>query len=376
MNGPRLALSLGLAVASALAALTFGPRGFEAQTFLLAQDDPAEIADRRLDRSFNEAVAGREIRAALAANDPELAASFLELARDRNVPVAPVLVAQVEAANTTTANATRMAGSLGRGLVFGETDDVAGLVGTTISDLFVIGDIRDAAREGTHLATGEPVDELVLGLAGVGLAVTAGTYVSLGAGAPARVGLTVIKAARKTGRMSASMAQWVGRSLRETVDLPALKRAVGNFSPLQPTLAVRAARDAVKLDRSEGLVRLVGDVGSVQSKAGTRAALDGLKLAEGPQDVAKVAKLAEKKGGKTRAILRMFGRGAIALSATAFNLFSWTLSAVLMLWSFCSAVKRTTERFTERAIARRKARLERQRQRYVAMIARPAAAAA
>ena len=50
---------------------------------------------------------------------------------------------------------------------------------------------------------GEPADELVLGLAGVGLAVTAGTYASLGAGAPGRIGLTVVKAARKTGRMSA-----------------------------------------------------------------------------------------------------------------------------------------------------------------------------
>jgi hypothetical protein len=376
MNGPQLALSLGLAVALALAGLTFGPRGFEAHTFLLLQDDPAEIADRRLDRSFTEAVAAREIRAALAADDPELAESFVELARDRNVPVAPALVAQVEAANTASANATRAAGSFARGLVVGEPDDVAALVGTTISDLFVIGDIRDAVREGTRLATGEPADELVLGLAGVGLAVTAGTYASAGAGAPGRIGLTVIKAARKTGRMSAGMAQWIGRSLREVVDLPALKRAVGNFSLLQPAVAVQAAREAVKIEKGEGLVRLVADVGRVQSKVGTKAALDGLKLAEGPADVAKVAKLAEKKGGKTRAILKTLGRGAIALSATAFNLFSWTLSAVLMLIGFASSVKRTTERATERAIASRKARLELRRQRYVAMTARSAASAA
>jgi hypothetical protein len=72
----------------------------------------------------------------------------------------------------------------------------------------------------------------------------------------------------------------------------------------------------------------------------------------------------------------MFGRGALVLTASAFNLFSWTLSLALMLLGFCSAVKRTTERATERAIARRKARLELRRARYVAMTARNAASPA
>ena len=43
-------------------------------------------------------------------------------------------------------------------------------------------------------------------------------------------------------------------------------------------------------------------VGRARTKAGTRAALDGLKLSEGPSDVARFARLAETKGGKTRAI--------------------------------------------------------------------------
>jgi hypothetical protein len=279
MTGPRLALSIGIAVFLAIAALAFGPRGFEAQSLLVAQDDPSEIADRLLDRSFTAAVAAREIRAALAADDAELAASFVELARDRNVPVDPALIGQVEAANTTSANAARAAGSFARGLIIGEPEDLVGLAGTAVGDLFVIGDIRDVAREGTRFAMGEPVDELVLGLAGVGLAVTAGTYASLGAGAPGRIGLSVIKAARKTGRLSAGMAQWVGRSMREVVDLSALKRAVGSFSLLQPAVAIRTAREAVKVEKSEGLMKLVGDVGTVQSKAGTKAALEGLKVA-------------------------------------------------------------------------------------------------
>jgi len=56
-----------------------------------------------------------------------------------------------------------------------------------------------------RLAAGGEADELVLGLACVGLAVTAATYATLGAGVPARVGLTAIKAARQTGRGGAAL---------------------------------------------------------------------------------------------------------------------------------------------------------------------------
>jgi hypothetical protein len=123
------------------------------------------------------------------------------------------------------------------------------------------------------------------------------------AAAPARVGLTVVKAARKTGRISAGMASWINRSVREVVDWSALKRARWGASIAQPAVALRAAREAVKVEKAQDLMRVVGDVGRVQAKAGTQAALDGLKLAEGPRDMSRIARLAAAKGGKTRAIL-------------------------------------------------------------------------
>ena len=369
MNGSRIALPLGVAFACALTALTVVPRGFEANSLLLSQDDPEKLAEHMLDRAFNAAVAQREIETALKADDADLAQSFLDLARDRKVPVAPELAAKVEEANSAAATAARAAGSFGRGLITGEPDDMVGLAGTALGDLFVFGDIRDAAREGKRFAMGEPTDELILGLACVGLAITAGTYATVGAAAPARVGLTLVKAARKTGRLSARMAQWLGRSLREVVDWAALKRAASSASLTEPAVAVRAARAAVKVEKAEDLVRMVGDVGRVQGKAGTQAALDGLKLAEGPRDVSRVAKVAEKYGGKTRAVLKLGGRAAILLTASAFNLFSWMLAAILTVFGFCSSCKRTAERATERYVLRRKVRRSRAFHRFAAMTA-------
>jgi hypothetical protein len=309
-----------------------------------------------LDLSVDATVAQREIEAALGAGDVDLALSFRDLARDRNVAVDPGLADQVEAAKAAAASAGHAVGSFAQGFLTGEPADMAGLAGTAVGDLFVFGDIRDALREGTRLATGQPTDELILGLACTGLAITAGTYATAGVGAPVRLGLSVAKAARATGRMSAHMAEWVGRSLREVLDWGALGRAIGGASVTGPVIAVRAAREAIKVEKTADLFRLAGDVGRVQAKAGTQAALDGLKIAEGPRDMSRIAKLAERYGGKTRAVLKLGGRAAIMLTAGMFSLFSWMLAAIMTLFGFCSSCKRTAERATERWIQHRKAR--------------------
>jgi hypothetical protein len=266
------------------------------------------------------------------------------------------------AAKVGAASAARSVESFARGLITGEPDDLSGLAGTALGDLFVFGDIRDAVREGTRFATGQQADELILGLACVGLAITAGTYASLGAAAPARVGMTLVKAARKTGRIGGQMGAWISRSVREVVDWTSLRSAIKGASMTQPAAAVRAAREAVKVEKARDLVRLVGDVGRVQSRAGTQAALDGMKLAQGPRDMSKIARLAATKGGKTRAILKLAGRSAIVLTVGAFNLANWMLWAIVTAFGLVSALKRMTERATERSCARRRLRRARQRQ--------------
>jgi hypothetical protein len=356
MTRVRIALPIVLALAFAGAALALAPRALESAFLIASQDDPVALADHAVARAFDAATAAREIDAALAAGDADLARSFLELARDRNVPVDAERVAKVEAANAAAATATRSLESFARGFITGEPEDMSGLAGTAVGDLFVFGDIRDALREGSRLAGGQEADELILGLACVGLAVTAGTYATIGAAAPVRAGITVVKAARKTGRIGGQLAGWIGRSLREIVDWTALRHAVRGASLTAPGAAVRAAREAVKVEKARDLTRLVGDVGRVQARAGTQAALDGLKLAEGPRDMSRIARLAAAKGGKTRAILKLAGRAAIVLTMGTFQLASWIFWAMLTGFGLLSSLKRTAERMTERHCARRRLR--------------------
>jgi len=314
----------------------------------MAQDDPVQLSGLMIDTKLNgnDAAVEQGIAQALDAKDADLAKSFSDLAQQKNIPLPADLAARVDAAvaeeNSTASIATRFA----TGFVTGEADDVASLSGTVAGDLFVFGDIRDVVREGKRLAFGENADRLVLGLASVGLAVTAATYVSAGGVAPVRAGLSMVKDARKVGRLGAGLSEWAGRSARGVVDAPMLQQAVATASLTRPAQTITALKAAFKAEKAGALVRLAKDVGRVSEKAGTKGALDVLRIADGPKDVARAARLAESKGSQTRAIIKILGRGALLLTAGAFNLAWWVFAALLALLGFLASIKATTERLT------------------------------
>src|ERR1700716_1990988 len=375
MKWSGIGSALAVMTVSGIALTVLWPHARDASAILAAQDDPAELSAIQLNSALrnNQGVIEQNIEAALAANDADLANSFVDLAREKNISVSDELSRRVSDAVVKGNSTSHLAKRFATGLVTGNADDVASLSGTVAGDLFVFGDIRDVVREGKHLAMGEDTDRLVLGLAAVGLVVTAATYASVGGVAPVRAGLTLVKDARKVGRLGEGLTQWAGRSARGMVDAPMLQHAVASGSMMRPGQTVSAIRAAFHAEKAGALVRLAKDVGRVSERAGIRAAQDTLKIAENPKDVARAARLAESKGGQTRAILKVLGRGALLLAAGAFNLTLWVFSAVLALFGLLSSIKATTERLTMSWLQRKKARRLRKQ---MAAAAQPAVAIA
>ena len=255
----------------AVALVQLWPHARDALRILAAQDDPAELADLRLNSALR--------------NNPALDRATISRRRwPPAMPISPTVLSSSRATRTSRssdelskrvsdavaeANSTsHFAKRFATGLVTGNADDVASLSGTVAGDLFVFGDIRDVVREGKHLAMGEDTDHLVLGLATAGLAVTAATYVSVGGAAPLRAGLTLVKDARKVGRLGEGLTQWAGRSAREVVDAPMLQQAVASGSVLRPGETISAIKAAFRAEKAGALVRLAKDVGRVGEKAG------------------------------------------------------------------------------------------------------------
>jgi hypothetical protein len=135
------------------------------------------------------------------------------------------------------------------------------------------------------------------------------------------------------------------------VDAPLLQRALSNASLSRPGEAITAVSGAFRADKAGALLRVGKDVGRIGDRLGTRGAMDVLKIADGPKDVARAARLAEAQGGKTRAILKLLGRGALLLTLGAFNFSWWMLGAVFALFGLLGSIKAGTERMTRATIA-------------------------
>lgn len=354
----RLAVSLASIAACAAGLVYVWPEARDAVAILASQDDPAVLSELQIRKATaaDPLLLEREIGLALRERDVDLAQSFADLARAQDVAVSVDVLAQLEAMAAEQRSATHLAGRFASGFLTGDTDDIASFSGTVTGDLFAFGDLRDVVVQGRQLVLGEEPDRLVLGLAAVGLAVTAGTYASVGAASPARAGLSLLKGARKSARLSAGLTDWARRSATELVDTGMLQRAVAGASVTRPMKSFGAIKAAVRTEKAGLLVAAVKDVGRIGDKAGMRAALDTVKVADNPKELARAARLAESKGTQTRAILKLLGRGALLLVAGAFNLASWLFSALVFLIGLVASIKSLTERLTFAFLRRARAR--------------------
>jgi hypothetical protein len=279
-----------------------GPRAGFAFALRLAADEPERLADLRLDEALDPATTAREIDDALTAGDVELAESFVALAQARGIAISTELRERVAAARTVKEQLRRSARRFGRGLITGNAEGVEGLAGAATGDLLLYGDVRDLAREGWRGIRGETVDPLIVGLASVGLAATAATYFTSGAGTPARAGISLFKAARRTGKVGVGLVSDVGRLVRTGGGA----RAINGLA----------------------------DIGRIESKAGARAAIEGMRHADDVADLSRVSRLAEKNGRTTLAILKTLGRGAIVLGAGALTGALWVMGAAVNIFLF------------------------------------------
>jgi hypothetical protein len=280
-----------------------------------AKDDAVALADARLNQTLTPARFERQLDAALAAGDEDLANSFVELGRPRGL--APTGEQQARLVALHVRSDEKAADDFAEGFLHGARDNGAAFAGALAGDLTGYGDLRDLWHEGEKVQRGEEPDQLVVGLAAAGLALSAVTWSSVGALLPARSGLTIVKSAQKAGRLSRPLATALTGAAARSVDREALTAALSATTKLD-LAAARAA--AAKVIRPGGLttLRALGDdAATLYRRAGASGARDALAMAEDGAELRKAARLATARGGATRAILATLGRGALVFGGLA-----------------------------------------------------------
>src|SRR5450755_4912326 len=132
MRRARIGSALAGTTVCAVACALLWPHARDAGAILAAQDDPAALSDIQLNSALrdNQPVVAANIEAALAAKDADLANSFVELAREKGIPVTDELSRRVSEAVTEENSSSHFAKRFATGLVTGNADDVASLSGT------------------------------------------------------------------------------------------------------------------------------------------------------------------------------------------------------------------------------------------------------
>lgn len=320
------------ASAIALAAtLPVLPRAQDAWRWLAAQDSPEALTQLQLAAPNIGHRWQTAFREALEQEDLDLAASLLVLAETKDIVPDPAALARYQTAMTPAAVVKRNAGQFYAGATSGKAEDPTGLAGALVADLSGVGDIRDLVLEGHKIAKGEEPDELVLGLAAVGLIATGATLASLGLAAPARGGITTLKVAARAGRISTPLRQHLAKVARDVIDRDQARQAARAAVSLDPSATRVALSSSIRPAAFKELGDMASDLARVTTKAGTRSAQDALALARDSRDLRRLARLAESQGSSTRAVLKLFGRGAIVLAASAATLASWVMAGILWL---------------------------------------------
>jgi len=186
MRAARLLLLAAAAGAAAVALSAAGDRREPTDAEVLA----------RVEAQARAALAGggldRRLAAAVEADDPAAAADLLALADLAGVAPGADLAARAAALSAPLAVLRREA----LDVVSCDPGPATGAA-RLAADLSGVGDVRDIACEVGNAAAGEEVDELTLGLAAAGAALTVAAVASAGTAAPAKAGAALLNTAHR-----------------------------------------------------------------------------------------------------------------------------------------------------------------------------------
>ena len=304
--------------------------------YVNADDIPAEPFIRaELANNTNGADLSRRIDNALDEDRFDDAVMYRDIADYMNMPLDPDTQARLASEESLPATLLRSTGGFFSGFVTGEGEDTASMAGAITSDLTVVGDVRDIGSEGGKMIRGEDYSQFILGLSVVGLAATTATVATGGGGLPARIGVSILKVAKKAGHITEAFAKNIARLLREAVNFDKL-RDVLRSTDLANTSATRRAvteyADTISFAR---LTPALEDVATLSKTAGPAETVRLMKYADNTDDLARLSKMSGKMGTKTRGIIELTGKTSLRAFKTVANL---VLLAFHWIWEIGAAI--------------------------------------
>ena len=170
------------------------------------------------------------------------------------------------------------------GLLKGKSDEDIGKASAIASDFLIIGDIRDLSIEGSRYYHDKEVDKVVVALSSLGLVATISTVYTLGATAPIKTSISVLKYAKRADKLP----KWLSTEL--------IKHA-------------KIAKDSYSVKHIE---KLLAPVHKLYEKVGLTQTLELLKNTKSLNELKTIMNFSSKFSKKTSILLQVTNHKALS----------------------------------------------------------------
>ena len=195
------------------------------------------------------------------------------------------------------------------GFLSGKGENTSGISGAIVSDLTVVGDARDLYQQYQLYNKGEDVNQLIVGLAGVGIGLTAATYGTAGTTLTVKAGTSVFKLAAKTGRLTKGFSVELLRMSKNIFDWRLFRQSIKQSNKLsdvrrvaQQSFHPRALRPLQSVAKSTNIIRVNTSLADT---------LHMLRYVENSDDLRRLEKFSLKHKHLSKGMLSLLGRGAL-----------------------------------------------------------------
>ncbi|MCC4264757.1 hypothetical protein LL240_09850 [Oceanimonas baumannii] len=327
-----------LLISVLVGAVAILPRAWDAVQILVL-DDTARMIEYRL-KSLSPDQYAEAIQAALSEEDVELALSLVTLAKQQDVELSAELLAELERQQGFWQTSARVGKDVWTGVSTGEANSMAGLSAAMVSDMAVIGDVRDLVNQARLWPEHDPV---ILALAGTGTVLTAATVTTMGGTAAARGGMSLIKVARKMGKLSEGLTTQISKISKDVINSKALQSFSDQAKSMNMSQLTsgrywdeltEASQKIISRKKSAELVDAGGSIKNIGSNTSLKGALDALDKAGSVKELRRLEKVSDTLGDGFRGALKVLpdiGKSVYRLFSLLFSLLSSVVMALFWL---------------------------------------------
>jgi hypothetical protein len=262
---------------------------------------------KQLKQKLTSEILETSVRTALKEEKFDDVLMYRDLAQLVEINLSNRVLLEIESHNGLAEQVWRDTKAFASGFIDGEAEGVAGLSGSIVSDMTLYGDLRDLKNEGSKYLQDKPYDSFLLNISMLGIGLSASQLFSVGVTTPLKVGASVLKAAKKAGKLTKSFTKIVVDSLCKSVDKKVLKNInFKNISSLKTGM-----KQIEKSIHIKPLKRLFFQIDTVKKNTSMTDTIALMQYVDSAKELKKIGKISKKYKQHTKGVMKVLGKSAL-----------------------------------------------------------------